>query len=252
MASHEFEMRRRLLSRSFHYQLKQSEKSSLIGPPENTREHVVAASRAMLAGDWRKCRDYIVNEKMNVKVWNLFRQADGVRSMVMRRIQEESLRTYLMMYSTVYATVSLSRLSRLFELDRKDVHAIISKMILSEELSATLDEPTDCVMMNRVEPSRLQLLALNLADKLQGLQENNEQLMEPRGGRGGYSGPGAWNYGRGADRGDKGKGGNYNRQDGGARYGGEKRQGGERQGWGQGGRTDQNRRRDGAQQKNRY
>lgn len=26
MASHEFEMRRRLLSRSFHYQLKQSEK----------------------------------------------------------------------------------------------------------------------------------------------------------------------------------------------------------------------------------
>lgn len=47
----------------------------------------------MLAGDWRKCRDYIVNEKMNVKVWNLFRQADGVRSMVVRRIQEESLRS---------------------------------------------------------------------------------------------------------------------------------------------------------------
>ena len=38
---------------------------SLVGPPENTREHVVAASRAMLAGDWKKCRDYIVNEKMN-------------------------------------------------------------------------------------------------------------------------------------------------------------------------------------------
>ncbi|GMT27988.1 hypothetical protein PFISCL1PPCAC_19285 [Pristionchus fissidentatus] len=249
MASHEFEMRRRLLSRSFHYQLKQSEKSSLIGPPENTREHVVAASRAMLAGDWRKCRDFIVNEKMNVKVWNLFRSSEKVRDMVIRRIQEESLRTYLMMYSTVYATVSLSRLSRLFELERKDVHAIISKMILSEELSATLDEPTDCVMMHRVEPSRLQLLALNLADKLQGLQENNEQLMEPRGGRGGYAGPGAWNYGRGgADRGDKGKGGQFNRQDGGARHGGDKRQGA----WGAGGRAEQQRRRDGAPQRARY
>lgn len=55
-----------------------------------------------------------------------------------------------------------------------------SKMILSEELSATLDEPTDCVMMHRVEPSRLQLLALNLADKLQGLQENNEQVRRGR------------------------------------------------------------------------
>ena len=39
-----------------------------VGPPENTREHVVAASRAMLAGDWQKCRDYIVNDKMNAKV----------------------------------------------------------------------------------------------------------------------------------------------------------------------------------------
>ena len=51
-----------------------------------------------------------------------------------------------------------------------------SKMILSEELSATLDEPTDCVMMHRVEPSRLQLLALNLSERLHSLQENAEQV----------------------------------------------------------------------------
>lgn len=68
IACHEYDLRRRLLSRSFHYQLKFSEKSALIGPPENTREHVVAASRAMLKGDWQKCRDYIINDKMNAKV----------------------------------------------------------------------------------------------------------------------------------------------------------------------------------------
>lgn len=28
----------------------------------------MAASRAMLNGDWKKCRDYIVNDKMNAKV----------------------------------------------------------------------------------------------------------------------------------------------------------------------------------------
>jgi len=68
IACYEYDVRRRLLSRSFHYQLKFSEKSALIGPPENTREHVVAASRAMLRGDWIKCRDYIINDKMNAKV----------------------------------------------------------------------------------------------------------------------------------------------------------------------------------------
>uniref|UniRef100_A0A1I7TR05 Eukaryotic translation initiation factor 3 subunit C n=1 Tax=Caenorhabditis tropicalis TaxID=1561998 RepID=A0A1I7TR05_9PELO len=206
MASCEFEMRRRMLSRSFHYQLKQSEKASLTGPPENTREHVVAASKAMLNGDWKKCKDYIVNEKMNQKVWNLFHNAEPVKEMVVRRIQEESLRTYLLTYSTVYSTVSLKKLSSLFELTKKDVHSIISKMIIQEELSATLDEPTDCLIMHRVEPSRLQMLALNLSDKLQTLAENNEQILEPRTGRGGYQGPGSWFPGRNERQGDKQKG----------------------------------------------
>ncbi|CAD6190946.1 unnamed protein product [Caenorhabditis auriculariae] len=229
MASCEVEMRRRLLSRSFHYQLKQSEKASLIGPPENTREHVVAASRAMLAGDWKKCRDYIVNDKMNQKVWNLFRNSERVKEMVVRRIQEEALRTYLLMYSTVYATVSLKKLSELFELSKRDVHSIISKMIIQEELSATLDEPTDCLIMHRVEPSRLQMLALNLADKLQTLSENTEQILEPRTNRGGYAGPGSWFQGRNERQGDKQKGDRSN-------YQGDRRTGpsdGKRGAWGQ-------------------
>jgi translation initiation factor 3 subunit C len=32
------------------------------------REHVVAASKAMRNGDWKKARDYIINDKMNGKV----------------------------------------------------------------------------------------------------------------------------------------------------------------------------------------
>ena len=32
------------------------------------REHVVAASKAMRNGDWKKCRDLIINDKMNGKV----------------------------------------------------------------------------------------------------------------------------------------------------------------------------------------
>ncbi|VDO48596.1 unnamed protein product [Brugia timori] len=64
-------------------------------------------------------------------------------------------------------------------------------MIISEELSASLDEPTDCLIMHRVEPSRLQLLALHLTDKLTQLADSNEQILEPRAGRS-YTGPGAW------------------------------------------------------------
>jgi len=207
IACHEYDLRRRLLSRSFHYQLKFSERSALIGPPENTREHVVAASRAMLKGDWRKCRDYIINEKMNTKVWNLFRESERVKTMVNERIQKETLRTYLLMYSTVYTTVSFDTLCTLFELDRQSVYSLVSKMIIQEELSATLDEQTNCLYMHRVEPSRLQLLALNWTDKLNQLAEYNEQVIEPRGRN--YMGPGQWQQrnDRGGD--DKTRRGNY-------------------------------------------
>ena len=67
----------------------------------------MAASKAMRNGDWRKARDFIINEKMNGKVWDLFYDADSVRSMLSRKIQEESLRTYLFTYSNVYDSISI-------------------------------------------------------------------------------------------------------------------------------------------------
>lgn len=71
------------------------------------REHVVAASKAMRNGDWKKCSSLIINEKMNAKVWDLFYEADKVREMLTRKIQEESLRTYLFTYSKVYDSISV-------------------------------------------------------------------------------------------------------------------------------------------------
>ena len=44
--------------------------SKQVGPPESMREHVVAASKAMRNGDWKKAANYIINDKMNAKVLN--------------------------------------------------------------------------------------------------------------------------------------------------------------------------------------
>ena len=44
---------------------------------------------------------------MNAKVWDLFYEADKVREMLSRKIQEETLRTYLFTYSKVYNSISI-------------------------------------------------------------------------------------------------------------------------------------------------
>lgn len=180
MAAHEFDARRRMISKSFHHQLKNSERQSLVGPPESMREHVVAASKAMRNGNWKQCRNLLLNDKMNSKVWDLFHEPDRVRTMLGGKIQEESLRTYLFTYSHVYDSISLIKLSEMFELLHGTVHAIISKMIINEEIMASLDEPTSCLVMHRTEPSSLQSLSLQLADKLYNLVENNERILDQK------------------------------------------------------------------------
>ncbi|XP_014246697.1 eukaryotic translation initiation factor 3 subunit C [Cimex lectularius] len=180
MAAHEFDARRRMISKTFYQQLRSSERQALVGPPESMREHVVAASKAMRNGNWAACRDFIINDKMNAKVWALFYEADKVREMLTRLIKEESLRTYLFTYSHVYASISIATLCDMFELDKFIIYSIVSKMIINEELMASLDDPSQTVVMHRSEPSRLQSLALQLADKVNNLVDSNERIFDTK------------------------------------------------------------------------
>lgn len=209
MAAHEFDARRRMISKNFHHVLRVSERQPLVGPPESMREHIVAACKAMKVGDWRACYNFIINEKMNAKVWDLFYNANDVRDMIKQKIQEESLRTYLFSYSSVYDSLSLDILSSMFELDKPVVHSIVSKMIINEELMASLDEPTQSVVMHRTEPSRLQSLALQLAEKMASLVDQNERTLEVK-----TSGLGYFNYQRPGQQ-----GGQYQQQGYGRRQG---------------------------------
>ncbi|XP_059474549.1 eukaryotic translation initiation factor 3 subunit C [Neocloeon triangulifer] len=224
MAAHEFDARRRMISKTFYQQLRSSERQSLLGPPESMREHVVAASKAMRNGNWNACFNFIINDKMNAKVWDLFAQAEKVRVMLKQLIQEESLRTYLFTYSNVYDSISMEKLSRMFELEKAVVHSVISKMIINEELMASLDDPSQSVVMHRSEPSRLQSIALQLVDKVNNLVDSNERIFEMKQGnffvRGGGGGGGGGQGGNFRDR------QNYNRQERGQDWGRQRNRGG--------------------------
>jgi len=72
-----------------------------------------------------------------LQVWDLFFDAENVRNLIIRKVKEESLRTYLFSYSAVYDSLDLELLAAMFDLDRPVVHSIISKMIINEELMVT-------------------------------------------------------------------------------------------------------------------
>ncbi|KXH35937.1 eukaryotic translation initiation factor 3 subunit 8, partial [Colletotrichum simmondsii] len=217
------DVKKRVISKTYRRMLEYHERQIFTGPPENTRDHVMQASKALAAGEWKKSTTFI----HSIKIWDLMPNTEDIKTMLSKQIQEEGLRTYLFTYAPFYDTLAVETLSNMFELDASKVLAIVSKMISHEELAASLDQVTSTVIFRKgVELSRLQSLALTLSDKASALIETNERTLEQRtqgsanaferqGGRGGRGGRGG---ARGGNRGGARTGGNPQRQAGGTQF----------------------------------
>jgi translation initiation factor 3 subunit C len=170
--------KKKVISKTFRRFLEYNERQVFVGPPENTRDHVMQASKALSQGDWKKAR--ILIEK--IKVWDLMgtQESERIRSMLGRKIQEEGLRTYLFTYSTFYDTLSISSLAEMFDLPPGEIRRLVTMMISNDEIQGQLDHADENVLFQRIDTSRLQSLALALSEKAAGLVEQNQKLMEQK------------------------------------------------------------------------
>ncbi|KAL9096671.1 MAG: hypothetical protein Q9165_001159 [Trypethelium subeluteriae] len=199
------DIKKRVISKTYRRMLEYHERQIFTGPPENTRDHVMQASKALAAGEWRKAADFI----NAIKIWDLMAQAAKIKAMLAEQIQEEGLRTYLFTYAPFYDTLAISTLASMFDLTERRVAAVVSKMISHEELAAALDQVNSAIIFRKgVELSRLQSLALTLSDKASGLIESNERTLEQRtqGTANAFERQGAQRGGRGGQRGGRQQG----------------------------------------------
>jgi translation initiation factor 3 subunit C len=183
--SSSIDAKKKVVSKPFRRILDYHERQVFTGPPENTRDHIMQGAKALLNGDWVQARELLTS----VKIWSLMANADEIKDMLSEKLQEEGLRTYLFSYGSCYQSLKLPMLAKLFQLEERRVASLVSKMIANEEIAAALDQKTNSVVFRQgVELTRLQVLALALAEKTVQLAERNErlatgghQLTEPSG-----------------------------------------------------------------------
>jgi translation initiation factor 3 subunit C len=101
--------------------LLQRENSAFNGPPENNRDIILAAAKLLQQGNWKKCRDDI----LNLPIWQVMRNNTDVFSNLSREIQEQGLKTYLLTYGQFYVSLSLNDLCSLFELPVAGIFSLL-------------------------------------------------------------------------------------------------------------------------------
>lgn len=63
-----------MISKSFHRILDQYRKQTFTGPPENVRDHIMAATRALMRGNWEQAYGYV----SSLNSWSLMPRKDEV------------------------------------------------------------------------------------------------------------------------------------------------------------------------------
>jgi len=157
---------KKIHSRVFRRALEQYDKQVFCGPPENPKEAVVCAAKALQRGDWLAACESLDT----LKLWSHVNPGDPdagaiVKTMIKEKIQAEGLRTYLFAHASIYDAFHLDQLVDMFGLPPKKVHSIISKMMIDEKITASWDESSCFVLMRHTEPTPLQRLASQLADR---------------------------------------------------------------------------------------
>lgn len=100
--------KKKVISKPFRRLLEYNERQVFSGPPENTRDHIMGAAKALAAGEWEKSRELIVA----IKIWELMPEQQQIKDMLSRCVVVLHVYKYatslcLLIFSSVFS-LSLS------------------------------------------------------------------------------------------------------------------------------------------------
>ena len=138
------------------------------GPPENYRETLALAGKAMVVGDIDRADDLI----RNLDIWERLEDGENVKIRVLAQLKTFALKTYLIANLQMHEAYRVSQLGQMFGMDDEQVRVETVGWILSGDLEgAALDESRTNIVARKTRGNRLALIGSELTEKLQKLNE---------------------------------------------------------------------------------
>lgn len=153
---------------------------SFLGPPDTVRDHITAATRALLQGDWRSCQRNV----QDLPCWGLLREGEKehIEQLLQREIKRVALKTYLLCCSQMYMALELDQLATMFDLTEQTVAGVIGSMIANEELAGSLDSSSKTVVLSQHARGPLHEVAKATLEKVSVVVDLNERAYTYRSG----------------------------------------------------------------------
>ncbi|KAI9182840.1 Translation initiation factor 3 subunit c [Blastocladiella emersonii ATCC 22665] len=172
--------RRRVLSKTFRRNFEATERNAFHGPPENTRDHIMAAARALLGGNWESAHALL----SAARVWAFFNggetTAAAVRSMLREKVQETALVTWVHQTAAFSESISMAHLTRVFAVPEPRIAAILGQLVVTGELQGKLDGVNGLLILNARPAAKVQWLTHQLADKLLAISDAHDKILVSR------------------------------------------------------------------------
>jgi translation initiation factor 3 subunit C len=134
----------------------------------------MAAGKALQQGNWKQCYDLL----LALNIWNkLSQDTRAAQEHLLNKVKEQAFKCYIFVYQNNYDSVNIDHLANKFDITKDYIHAFVSKLVFNQELKAYLDTDSNCLMFERDGNTRMESLALNLADRVSNFLANNERIM---------------------------------------------------------------------------
>ena len=179
IAENQYSVTKKVVSKNFKKLIDAYDSKAFYLAAENYRDSLVLAAKQLNKSNWRAAIDHIFEIKLVQKMPE-FSAEGGCRQTLVGRFKEAALRAFLCRGARTYASFSVAHLAQQFELPEEAVHQVVAKMIIKNKVQAHFDTGRQLVVMDTAssEAKELQQLALQYVERLEGMVENNERLID--------------------------------------------------------------------------